>query len=207
MENKLTDKELIKGCISGSREIRTLFVSKFSDPIFRTIQHYLKSRSVTHSQADIEDLHNSVFVSLLENRCKKLSQFRGDNGCSLNSWVCLIAVRTAIDSLRKRNRDVLSESIDLTILEEISGTITDQLNPETLVEKDEDRRRLLKVVSTLKPKEKLLIRLHCFKEFSVKETAKIMDITETNAFVIKHRAIKKLKAVMKKKRNISAIKT
>jgi RNA polymerase sigma-70 factor (ECF subfamily) len=201
MNNTLSDKALIKGCIAGKAELGALFVERFSDSVFRTIQSYLKNRNIDRRHAEIEDLRNAVFVSLFENKCKKMVQFRGDNGCSLNSWICLIAVRTTTDYLRKNNIDMMSRSIGQKGLGEISNTVAGHSNPEMMAERSEDYQQLKEAIAFLGPKKKLLIKLHWFKDLSVTDTAKMMGITDSNALVMKHRIMKKLRAVLGKKYN------
>ena len=94
--NYHTDRELISGCVEQDRAALEELVIKFSDPVYRTIQYTCRARNISCSMQDVEDLHNSVFVSLFENRCKKLGQFKGKNGCSLYTWIRIITVRMVI---------------------------------------------------------------------------------------------------------------
>ena len=57
----------------------------------------------------------------------------------------------------------------------------------------EDYRVLLEKVRNLKENERLCIELRYFKDLKFQEIAEILGVSENNAKVLHHRAIKKLK--------------
>ncbi len=69
--------------------------------------------------------------------------------------------------------------------------------PEEEREK-EDYRFLLNNLKNLKEKERLVVELRYFANLSFEEVSKALDISLSNAKVLHHRAIKKLKISLKK---------
>ena len=100
-----SDRHLLEGCLSGNLEAGESFVREFSDRVYRTIQYTLSVKHVRFSRNDLEDLHNTVFLMLFEDNCKKLRQFRGENGCSLATWVKIVTSRIVLNHLRKKGVD------------------------------------------------------------------------------------------------------
>ena len=94
------DRELLSKCVSGDRTASEMLVRRFSDLVYRAVQYTLMAKHVSFNRHDLEDLHNTVFLRLFEQGCKKLRQYQGKNGCSLASWIRMIAVRTVLDHLR-----------------------------------------------------------------------------------------------------------
>jgi len=189
-----SDNQILAGCISGDRTSQETFVRKFSDPVYRTIQYTLKNKNLHLNEFDIDDLHNTVFIQLFENKCKKLSMFEGKNGCSLFSWIRLITVRTVIDHIRKKFTDPVflqKKSFTPDVMNELIGK---EPTPITLVEKTEQYRILEKGMCELQPRDRLFLKLHCFDGVAIGEVARIIGISVNNAYALKNRAINRLRA-------------
>ncbi len=189
------DNKIIIGCYKGKSDAQDAFVARFSNLIYSTVKQTLKAKQIPHQQQDLEDLHNTIFVKLLEHRCRKLRQYKGKNGCSLPSWIRMISVRTVIDHLRSRhepigvaNKEYLAEDFDV-----IAGQSVDMWRMLELAEKI----RLVKEgMRLLLPRDRLFLKLHFFNDLSIREAANILKVTENNAYSIKHRALRRLKSVL-----------
>src|SRR5258706_7143655 len=100
----MTEREqtLIRGCVGGDKVSWDSFVQQYSALVYHTIN---KTLTLYHSDCrdhQVEDLYQDFFISILQNNCRKLTQFRGDRGCSLASWLRVVASRLTIDFLRKQ---------------------------------------------------------------------------------------------------------
>jgi RNA polymerase sigma factor (sigma-70 family) len=194
----LTDQEILEGCIAGNRRALEAFVRRFSDFVYRSVQHALIVKDIFIERADLEELHNTVFVKLLEKRCRKLRQYKGKRGCSLLSWIRLITVRIVIDNLRKKNTDVLTRRgriFSIDVLLEVEGETPE---PWALMDKEAQTYILKEGIRNLVPRDQLLLKLHFMEERPIREVAGIMRISEENAHTLKHRVIKRLRAVIAK---------
>lgn len=73
---------LLKKCIAGGDQKAWAELTEKCLPIvFSTIHRTFDKYSFTPCVEDVDDLHNSLFLSLMENNFKKLRQFKA--GCSL----------------------------------------------------------------------------------------------------------------------------
>ena len=193
MEN--ADQELLAGCFKGEVKAQEAFVIRFSNLVYTTIQQAFMAKQVSFSRQDLEDLHNSIFVRLLERRCRRLRQFKGKNGCSLPSWIRMIGVRTVIDHLRRRS-DVLSRATQIDAIEDFTALVEQRTEQWQLLDRAEKMRLIEMGMKSLLPRDQLFIRLHCLKGLSLKEVAEILKVSENNAYSIKHRALKRLKTIL-----------
>jgi len=189
----LTDQDILNGCIAGNRQACEAFVRRFSDFIYRSVQHALSVKNISYHRSDLEDLHNTVFVKLFEKRCKKIRQYKGLRGCSVLSWIRLITVRTVIDQLRKGRTDILARKERVWSLDTLFDIKVETPDPLVLMDRKEQYRLIDKGIRSLLPRDQLFLRLHCVQGLPIGEVAGIMNISVGNAHTLKHRAIKRLK--------------
>jgi len=188
------DRQLLLRCLSGNRKASETLVRRFSGMVYRSVQFTLTAKQVSFTRQDLEDLHNTIFLRLFEQGCKKLSQYRGRNGLSLASWIRMIAVRTVLDNLRKRGIDTMVWQKERIPLENLPELRADGAEFGADMEKSE-RKRLLHVgMLRLPPRERLFMKLHFYKGLSLAEVAEAMQLSVGNAYTIKHRAIQRLKS-------------
>lgn len=193
MQNTVSDNVLINDCLAGDQAAREQFVRRFSRLVFSAIHGAVKAKGAVLSEQDIEDLHNTVFVSFFDRRCRKLRQFEGRNGCTLASWVRMVAVRTVLDHLR-RGRDALARPERVAPLEftcELAAG--EQASPWAWVQAKEQRELIQQGLQRLSDRDRLMIQLHCLEERSLAQVALMLDVTEANVHSVKHRAIQRLK--------------
>ncbi|MBU0551215.1 sigma-70 family RNA polymerase sigma factor, partial [Myxococcota bacterium] len=100
------DLELLRGCIRGERRAWSAFVERFSRYIYYVIRRTYERAGISDVAEEIADLHNEIFIALLEDDRRRLRQYRGDNGCTVRSWVRLIAARKTLDALRRRRTHI-----------------------------------------------------------------------------------------------------
>lgn len=188
------DRQLLSRCFSGDRKASETLVRRFSDLVYRSVQYTLMAKNVSFDIQDLEDLHNTVFLKLFEQGCKKLRQYQGKNGCSLASWIRMIAVRTVLDHLRKKGVDAMVWQKKRVPLEELPELKADDVEFGSQIEKAEQARLLQDSMQRLPPRDRLFVKLHFDQGLSVAEVAEAMHLSIGNAYTIKHRAIQRLKS-------------
>ncbi len=188
------DRQLLKKCISGDKEASGLFVQRFSDLVYRSVQYTFISKHVKFNHNDLEDLHNTVFVQLFENQCRKLKQYEGRNGCSLATWVRTLTVRIILNHIRKKGVDSMEGRNRLIPLDDLPELREKREEPLTLLEKSEQESLVRDGILKLPPRDRMLIKLHFEQGLSLPEVAETMRISVKNAYTVKHRAIQKLKS-------------
>lgn len=188
------NRQLLSQCLSGDRKASEALVRRFSDLVYRSVQYTLMAKQVSFNRHDLEDLHNTIFLRLFEQGCKKLGQYQGKNGCSLASWIRMIAARTVLDHLRKKGVDAMAWQKKRIPLEKLQELKSDEFEIEAQIDKVEQERLLQVEMERLPPRDKMFIKLHFDQGLSVAEVAETMHLSIRNAYTIKHRAIQRLKS-------------
>jgi RNA polymerase sigma factor (sigma-70 family) len=155
----------------------------------------IKSKNAHLSEQSIEDLHQNVFLSLFDRRCRKLRQYKGKNGCSLASWVRLVTGNMVLDYLR-RGMDALAPRQQIMPLEMAAELNAPEPLPIDQLTAAEQWQQIENGLRHLKTRDQLIVRLHCLDEQPLSDVAKILGVSEKNMHSVKHRAIKRLKTVI-----------
>ncbi|TQR35516.1 RNA polymerase sigma factor [Brevibacillus brevis] len=138
----------------------------------------------TGNQNDAEDLTQEVFTRVL----KGLAGF--DGRVTLKTWLFSIAKHAAIDQHRKQKvKSFFSENWLMKLA-------TKEGSPENVLTKRENVRELKQAIQKLAPHYRLVLILRCIEEYSIKETAEILGVSESKVKVNTHRALKLVKEMM-----------
>jgi RNA polymerase sigma factor (sigma-70 family) len=188
------DRLLLSLCFSGDEKAKEDLVRRFSNLIYQAAQHTLRLKFVPYTRHDLEDLHNTIFLQLFDQGCKKLKQYQGKNGCSLATWIRLVAVRIVLDHLRKKDVYAPTRQGMRIPLDEMLSLKGDQTDALGMLERAEKERLLRDAIQSLPARDRLFTKLHVDKGLPVEKVAATMQLSVNNAYVIKHRLIERLKA-------------
>ncbi|WP_226669609.1 RNA polymerase sigma factor [Metabacillus litoralis] len=135
----------------------------------------------TGNKDDAEDLTQEVFIRVI----KSYSNF--NNESKYKTWIISIAKHAAIDQMRRRK---FSSIFKDTFFKQIPSK---KKSPYEEIQVNEDRKELYDAISLLKPSYRSVIILRGINEFSIKETAEILECTESKVKVDYYRALRVLK--------------
>jgi len=197
MKSELDDlKNLLNRCIEGNKSALDQFFSKYSNLVYRYVQQTYMANSIPFDEDDLKEQHNNVFVQLYCNNCWKLKQFQGKNGCSLASWIRLITCRTVLNNLRENSIDATWQKKRVPI-EDALEIMDEEETALEFMENTELRILIQKSIQKLTPRDRLFIKLHIEQDLSVPKIASIMRISVANAHTLKHRAMERLRDLIK----------
>lgn len=185
---KYAEKTLLSRCLNGENAAWDAFLLHYSSLIYYTIKKTLLSYRFSPEPHVIEDLYQEFCLSLVRNGYAKLCRFQGLRGCSLASWLSLLAHRLTIDFLRMHKRTV-SANFEAIAAEGPDFT--------ALLIAREEKARLSQALRSLSPRERALVAL--FYEHGLRP-AKIAAILRTSVAAVytqKNRLLHKLKARLK----------
>jgi len=172
-------RELIKKAKKGESEAFGLIYDQYLERIYRFI--YLK----VSSREEAEDLSQQVFMKAWE----AMYRFE-DEGLPFSSWLYRIARNLVIDFYRTRRQNiVLEENIIIEATE----------NSEERALKNHDGEELIKkALKELTEEQKDVIILRFIEGLSYKEIAKITKKNQPALRILQHRALNKLRKILKK---------
>ena len=185
-ESHTVSPELLERVRDGEEAAWQQLVDTISPLVFKIIRNQVRRIS------DHEDLGQEAFTKIF----LKLNQFVGKQ--PFHHWVSRVTINTCYDWLRKQKVRPLSSFSDLgeTQAEIVEKTLTAQSSDQ-----EEDlaamRDLLERLISSLKPREQIVIRLLDLEENSVKEVCEITGWGESKVKVTAMRARKKLAEQLK----------
>ncbi|MBC8412961.1 MAG: sigma-70 family RNA polymerase sigma factor [Nitrospira sp.] len=195
-DSRKNDKVLIKNCISGDPEAKNSFIDQFSGLLYKYIRTTLELYCKDYLNEDLEDLHNDIFLSLLKDDCRKLKMYRGDNGCSVASWLRIIAVNTTIN-FATRSKTTVSLDDQLTDRQSIAEkTPSPAKNADEILLKREEAELFNRALQKLSPDDRLVIKYRYMKDQSPEEIAVLMHTTPNAVYSKLSRARKKLASMV-----------
>ncbi len=195
MKDPQQEKDLIEKCLQGSSESWQLFIKQYSSLVYYVIQKVTRSKDVFASSEDLDDLHNDIFLSIMDRDGHKLRLYEGKNGCSVSTWIRVIAARAAIDYLRKKKESVsFSDERETGQREVYAGFPIDDL------EKEEQRSALKDLIKSLAPRDQLFMRLFYYDEVPPREIAKVFNYSTSAVYSRGNFLREKLKKALDKKK-------
>lgn len=175
--------KLVKSCQKGNKEAFEYLYDEFSERIYAFIRIKVTDRGLA------EDLLQDVFMKAW----KSMGKLKHEN-LNFSAWLYKICSCTVNDYYRKiyRTPQVISLSGDEKDLK------------QSLTEKDAirsiDLALMRKKMLSLPVDYRQVIELRCIQEFSIQETADIMEKNPTTIRVLLHRALKKLESLYDKRK-------
>lgn len=138
--------------------------------------------SYTLNIFDAEDVVQEVFIKFY----KAHKNF--NNNLEEKYWFIRVTINQSLDCIKQRkNKEVLIDSEYINILSKTPGT-------------GEKNEEIYECVCSLKDSYKTIIVLYFYDDYSIKEIAKILKISESNVTTRLNRAKKKLKEIIIERR-------
>lgn len=187
---------MIDRCLGGDDpEAWESFVVTHADLIWSSIHKTFGLFDFRYEREDAEDLFNSILLSLIENDFKKLRQFRGDNNCTLSTWLCVVAGRMAIDRIRRDKNHLMDDlsGDSVTQLEKLADPAPSA--GRALIDMETDRQ-LKGELERLQTRDRLIYELLFVRECSADEASEILGISAGLVYSRKHRIIRKMKKLL-----------
>ena len=195
--NALSDYELLQGCIAGRRRAWNAFVERFTRYVYYLIRLTAQKHATEFGPEETADLHNDLFLALMEDDCRRLRAYRGENGCSVRSWVRIITIRRCLDALRKRRRLISLDTADGDDDGPRGPTLIDQgPDPlETMLQQADTERRaqLESLTAGLSETDRLLLEMIYVRKMSADAIAAVLRIKKGALYTRKTRLIKRLR--------------
>jgi len=197
--DNLSEKELLNACIQGSKEAWDAFVEKYTNLTYHTINKTFKTNTSDFFYQDITDIHNNVFLSLMENDYRKLKQYEGKNGCTVSSWLLVVTRNLALNYIKKLKTYIPLED-DTSDSANVIETVPDpQQQPDEELSKKESWEMLKELIKDLNSKDVLFLKLCYEEELPPEEIAEMLSITVNNVYTRKKRIRENLIKIAKKK--------
>lgn len=170
-------KQLIERARSGDGDAISQLYQQYRQEIYRFIFYRVGSKH------DAEDLFQDVMMAAFEG----LETFRGD--APFRNW-CYEIARRKIAYMWREKYKMPTEEIEETL--GLHTEIETEVDRIDALSREEVKTELVtKVLADLKENYRQVLTYRFLKNYSIKETAAAMGVTESNVKVLQHRALQK----------------
>ncbi|MEM6786580.1 MAG: RNA polymerase sigma factor [Myxococcota bacterium] len=155
------------------------------------------------SEAAAQDALADTYVRVVE----RFHQFEW-RGCGVYPWLRVVAMRIALDQLRRRKRETLFEPEDLTRAVERAERDLDVPDLDVALcekrDRAEARRKLDEALASINARYARAITLRVLEEKTREEAAAALEVTVSTFDVVLHRALTALKKSIRKREEASS---
>jgi RNA polymerase sigma factor (sigma-70 family) len=195
----MDDLKFAQSCLKADKQAWAEFILRYSRLIYNYIYSVLSVKGLSIATEQVEDIFQEIFHSLIKDNYRKLSTYKGKNGCSLASWLRQVTINFTIDYLRK-----LKPNLSLDAQNEDGFTLGDTLRDLSAgaIEflNDQDRRKTLQeCIGLLESDEQYFLELLLNQELELDEIKEYLKINRGTADMRKSRILQKLQDCFKKK--------
>ncbi len=171
---------------AGDREALGTLLRRYGPRLYRSV---LLPR--LGSAAAAEEALSATYMKVVE----RFDQFTWQS-VGVYPWLRVVALRTALDQLRARKREVLFEPADVE--REIDDAANDSREADLIEQHDlaQARGRVDALLGRLNPRYATAIRLRVLEERSREEAAKQLEVSVATFDVVLHRAMAALKKAL-----------
>jgi RNA polymerase sigma-70 factor (ECF subfamily) len=156
----MNDREFVLKCLTADKQVLDEFLARYSRLIYNSIYSVLRSKGLPGNRQIVDDLFQEIILSLFDDNFKKLRVFEGKNGCSLASWLRLIAVNHTLDYLRAKKPDVSLEEETEDDLNLKDIIVSDSRSVSEDLCRKEELRSLEDCIDILSTDDKYFLELH-----------------------------------------------
>lgn len=178
----LAELNLIKACAAGDIKGQEILYKRFASKMTAICNRYIKNYDTAR------DVMHDGFIKVFLN----IKNFRFES--SLETWVTRIMINTTITHLKKEiNRQTAADFIENDIPDEHEG---EENLPETI-----EPEKLLELMHEMPVGYRTVLNLYAFENFSHKEIAEKLNISESTSKSQLFKARKMLKKLVNKNKN------
>ncbi|MCW5517393.1 RNA polymerase sigma factor [Muriicola sp. Z0-33] len=174
------DQQYIDRVLSGDTHAFEVLIERYKHMV------YTLAFKMVGIKEDAEEVAQDVFLKAFT----ALNTYKGE--AKFSTWLYKIAYYRSLDYLKKNKRKVRTSTIDISEEYDVAaleGTLD-------ALESTERTQMIREAMETLAPDDSVIITLYYFEELSLKEIAKVMDLTPNNVKVRLFRSRSRLAEVL-----------
>ena len=166
--NNWSEKKLIAECIKKNEQAQKHLFELYSDQMYAVCLRYFN-----HEEAF--DILNVAFVKVFY----KISQFKGET--KLKWWIRRVVVNTALDELRKnkKHKKIFVKVEEVTSLKVREGE--DDISEFWEAALEIPKEQLMVEINKLPEATKIVFNLYALEQFSHKQIAQELDISQATS--------------------------
>lgn len=181
----MTDNEIISLLETSPNKAYRQMIDQYGNLVYAVVLNKLKAVS---SREDIEDCVSDIFTEVFQN----IDKFKSDKG-TLKSFICTIAIRTAIDEYRKLSKKCQRA---VSITEENQDCFYTEETPSEEAEENYQKHFIWNQIKKLGEPDSIILVQQFFYDKPVKEIARLLSMTCASVQKRSLRARQKLRLIL-----------
>lgn len=175
---------MIRGCIRGDSRMQKAFYYQFFPIVMRICIRYAPNRQ------DAEQWVHDGFLKVFQN----LDKYEAKG--SFEGWMSRVVSRVCLDNIRQANKLVFEPEKNTITTDRFDFAEHISVDNEALSRYSADE--VLRLLNHLPEKQKLVLNLFVYEDYSHKEIAQMTGITENYSCWLLHQAKKTLISIIHK---------
>lgn len=159
------DLALVRETLAGNQLSFQLLVERYAPRMFALVRHY------TQSVVEVEDIVQDTFLKAF----RRLDSFQEQS--SFYTWLCRIAINTALDTLKRAGRNPVQAVEDPELVPAPERRGASLPAPETRLEQQEVAAVTQRVLAELPEIFRTVLVLREFEELAYQEIADLLGIS------------------------------
>lgn len=174
----MDDLTLLRAAISGHNAAWNTFFHRFRGLILSCAMK-VAARSGFHLDSDdLMDVLGEVYLNMVANDFRRLRLYRVDGGCSVATWIGVIATSTAKDHLRKSRR----HRLDTAAEGELDRVAAPNSDPEDWMLDRQRRGFVDQALEKLSRRDRDFVELYFAEARSPDDIAEIMGVSVSTVY-------------------------
>jgi len=162
-KKKIEEKDLIHGCIAGKRDYQNILYRKYASAMLAICFRYAKDKD------EAEDILQDGFIKAFD----KLTDYRFDG--SFEGWLKRIFVTTALNYYRSNSK--MGFKVDFSEIQESYQADEEVVSENSNLSENE----LMGLIQSLPNGYKMVFNMYVFEDYSHKEIAETLGISENTS--------------------------
>ena len=192
-----TLKELVAKCLQKDKPAWSEFVLRFRPLVERAVRARLHRHNFSHTIEDIKDITQGIFLDIWKNN--KLALVKDED--RISGWLAIVSQNAAIDFIRSHAKFNRQDSFffnDEGASHEIIPLLASAADPLKELIQDDFSLAVEKLIESLEPRERLILRLNLQHNKTHREIAKFMKIPINTVSSILRRTMLHFREVLRK---------
>jgi len=198
------ERKLIEGCLIGDKDSWDNFVKTYTKLVYSFIYRTLELKGYKIESDIVSDLHQELFLSLLQDNFRRLRTFRWERNCSLATWIGVVTRNLVLNFIKSSSRkNSVTESIDASLDEDGECSLMDRLSDDApsikeTIDKKTIMSLLCKYLEKLDINERTILDMFYLQKLPLEEIARVLNKSEDAVFMQKKRIIASIEERFKK---------
>jgi len=188
---EVDDLELLRRVLTRDHDAFEAFYARFRNLVLACVSRVCARAGVRLQSDDLADLVSEVTLNMVANDYRRLRLYRTDGGCSVSSWVGVIASSTAHDFLRKERRRRLDPMLD-SELERIATPVD---GPDHDLIDRQQRKFVDDALAQFSARDRDFVRLYFVDALDPETIAERMNVSVSTVYSKKAKIKTRLRAL------------